>query len=229
MSRRIQDKMDLVRIYMVRNGGRLYKWGLTQSEIDSHLHYALWQFLLYIDAHPNDELSEYRRFWRFARREFGNVWRTMNHAKGRPGENLYEFNESPEDLDTLKADSYSNPEDLVTCLRALDSLTDRQKAILGALPGSGNRRCEAVAEQLGEASGDVVLKQLAVVREVILTGEAPNTQGIKAQITDFLGMEHDKAASIRCKNVLAVARRELDLSIPRGSRYNRKQCDQVMG
>lgn len=224
MSQRIKEKSHLVAQYVKSNGPRLYKWGLTDHELDCFLYTALWQTVLYLDEH-DDDISEYQRFWRFARRELSKAWRELNHVKGLPGESLYQLHEEP---DIAQSEYGGNPEQLAGAIESLESLTDRQKAILSAIGGSGNRRAEAVAESLGEASGDVVLKQLEVVRTVIKTGEAPNTEGIKVQIIDYLGLEHGKSASIRAKNVLAVARRELDISIPRGSRYNRKQCDQIM-
>jgi hypothetical protein len=232
MSHRIQDHMHLVRRYKASNGSKLYKWGLTETEIDCHLYSALWQAIEYRDTH-HDDLPEYQRFWRFARREFATVWKERNHVKGLPGASLYQISDEPDDREP---DDSGDPADLASCLQVLVSLTDRQKGrraegqkgILSAIPGSG-RQGRAIAYDIAGEPVQTAEKQLQGIRSTIKTGKAPNTQGIKEMIIGYLGIEPGKSASIRAKNVLAVARRELDLSIPRGSRYNRKQCEQIMG
>lgn len=225
MSRRIQAKSPLVAQYMKSNGHRLYKWGLCDHELDCILYFCLWQLVQYQDANPNDDLPEYQRFWRFARREFATVWRELNHLKGLPGESRYKLHD---EIDPTEPDSSANPSAIAECLESLESLTDRQKGLLSAIPGSG-RQGRAIAKDMDGESIETAEKQLQSIKVTLKTGEAPMTQGIKEQIICHLGLEPGKSASIRAKNVLAVARRELSLSIPRGSRYNRKQCNQIMG
>ena len=224
LSKRIAANTDLIPRYMARNGARLYKWGLTRSEIDSHLQTALWHTFAYRDIY-NDPLGEYERFWRFGRREFATVWRERNHVKGLPGQSRYKIHEEP---DPTEPDDSGNPADLAECLESLEALTDRQKGILTAIAGSG-RQGRAIAQDMEGESVETAEKQLHAIKVALKTGQPPNTQGIKEQIISHLGLEPGKSASIRAKNVLAVARRELSLSIPRGSRYNRRQCDQIMG
>ena len=91
MSKRIAEESDLVAIYMKANGPRLYKWGLTDHELDCFLYTALWHTIQYLDDHPNDDLPEYQRFWRFARQELSKAWKELNHTKGLPGQNLYQM------------------------------------------------------------------------------------------------------------------------------------------
>ena len=75
---------------------------------------------------------------------------------------------------------------------------------------------------------EVIEKQLDGVRGMLEGTAAPKVQGIKQQIIEYLGIEAGKPASIRAANVLKVARKELSLTIPRGSRYTRKQGDEIM-
>ena len=94
---------------------------------------------------------------------------------------------------------------------------------------SGKAADVGFAQDMDGESVETAEKQLHAIKVALKTGQAPHTQGIKERIISHLGLEPGKSASIRAKNVLTVARRELSLSIPRGSRYNRRQCDQIMG
>jgi hypothetical protein len=226
MSRRITDKNYLLRKFVASNGSKYYKnWRLTSQELTTYLLAAIWKTIQHQDANPEDDLPEYQRFHRFARRELSVVWRELNKAKGRK-ENLFEIRDSELDMSIISDDSI-NPRELANCVELLESLPKRQQLILSTLPGAGNRRGAAVGEELGMSMA-VVQVQLNAVRTTLQTGEVQVTQGLKTRIIEYLGLEQGTAAKSKAGHVLAKARKELGIVIPKGSRYTHKQCEQVM-
>ena len=225
MTLRINAALPHLNRYKSTHARKYLSWGLTPGEFQTHLLYALWQTIEYRDQHPDDFMEFYQRFWWQSRAEFARVWAHLSKAQGRKQSEAYDLDKTlvivSDDLVDLAGHDNDDPADHCALQEALDGLTDRQRAVLDALPGSTDH--DGVVARTGLSGRNEVTRQLDQIRTAIVSDKAPQVQGIIAQVMEKCGVK--RAAATRR---IQRAREALGIYIPRGGSYTRQQEAQVM-